>query len=66
MPGLNTNFRFSEKKATTVPVVKIPRKVKDALCIRKKRSRRRHGKGTVPDRGTSRPKRIRNFWIARR
>lgn len=35
MPGLNTNFRFSEKKATTAPVVKIPRKVKDALCVDK-------------------------------
>lgn len=33
MPKLNTNSRFSEKKAVTVPVVKVPRKVKDALNI---------------------------------
>lgn len=33
MPRLDTNFRFAEKKATTVPVVKLPRNVKSALCI---------------------------------
>lgn len=33
MPRLNTNSRFAEKKAVTVPVVKIPEKVKDALNI---------------------------------
>lgn len=33
MAKLNTNFRFSEKRAVTVPVVRIPRKVKDALNI---------------------------------
>lgn len=33
MPKLNTNSRFSEKKAMTAPVAKIPKKVKDALGI---------------------------------
>ena len=33
MPKLNTNSRFSAKKAVSVPVVKIPRKIKDALNI---------------------------------
>lgn len=33
MAKLNTNFRFSEKRAVTVPAVRIPRKVKDALNI---------------------------------
>lgn len=33
MPKLNVNSRFSEKKAMTVPVVPIPKKVKDALNI---------------------------------
>lgn len=33
MPRLDTNARFTEKKAVTVPVVKVPEKVKDALNI---------------------------------
>lgn len=33
MAGLNTGFRFSEKKSTTVPFVPVPKKVKEALCI---------------------------------
>ena len=33
MSILNANQRFAEKKRLTVPVVKTPRKVKDALCI---------------------------------
>lgn len=35
MPKLNTNFRFLEKRAVTVPVVRIPKKVKDMLDISK-------------------------------
>lgn len=33
MARLNTSYRFADKKRTTVPVVAIPTKVKDALCI---------------------------------
>lgn len=33
MPKLNTSSLFSGKRAMTVPVVKIPRKVKDALNV---------------------------------
>ena len=35
MARLNTSYRFSDKKKTTLPVVAIPTKVKDALCIDK-------------------------------
>lgn len=35
MASLNTSYRFADKKKTTVPVVAIPTKVKDALCIDK-------------------------------
>lgn len=33
MPKLDTNHSFSKKKALTVPVVKVPRNVREALCI---------------------------------
>lgn len=33
MPKLNTNSRFSEKRAVSVPIVRVPKKVKDALNI---------------------------------
>lgn len=33
MPKLNTSFQFTGKKAVTEPVVRLPRKIKDALCV---------------------------------
>lgn len=35
MPSFNTTYLFSKKKGTTIPVVPIPDKVKDTLCIDK-------------------------------
>lgn len=35
MPSFHTNSSFSEKKRPTVPVVKVPKNVKEALCIDK-------------------------------
>lgn len=33
MAKLNISHQFSQKKAVTVPVVKVPRNIKEALCI---------------------------------
>lgn len=33
MPSFNTSYLFSKKKEMSIPVVAVPEKVKDALCI---------------------------------
>ncbi|MBO5259515.1 MAG: hypothetical protein J6B26_03910 [Agathobacter sp.] len=33
MPSFNTSYLFSKKKGMSIPVVAVPEKVKDALCI---------------------------------
>ena len=35
MAKLNSSYKFAEKKSNTVPVVAVPKKVKDALCVDK-------------------------------
>lgn len=35
MPSFNTAYLFQKKKGTTIPVVAVPEKIKDSLCIDK-------------------------------